>query len=875
MALSSGTKLGPYEIVGPLGAGGMGEVYRAHDTRLDRTVAIKILPPQVATDPVRKQRFEREAKAISSLNHPNICTLHDIGSQDGVDYLVMECVEGETLAKRLAKGAMPLEQVLKYGAQIADALDKAHRAWIVHRDLKPENIMLTATGAKLLDFGLAKPSAPLASLATLTATRQESPVTEQGTIVGTFQYMSPEQVEGKELDGRSDIFSLGSVLYEMLTGQPAFPGKTQLSVASAILEKEPAPISSVKPMTPPAVDHTIRRCMTKDPEERWQTARDLALELKWIAETSSQTRTDVSPATKRQISQGIAWIFAAICLLTMLALARALWLRPAASVQPIRASLLPPPDSSFLPYNFAVSPDGRQLALVALGSDGKTTLWVRALSGSGSQQLNGTEGASSPFWSPDSRQVGFFADGRLKTVDVASSAVQVLCDSYFAWGGTWNREGTIVFGPTLRGPLQSVPASGGTATPVTKKMRQGSVQTDRWPFFLPDGKHFLYFADWSSSADPQGNGIYVGSIDAGPSKLISSELKGNVVFASGHLLYVHGRILMAQPFDEDRLESIGAARPLTGEELEARTSFLMFGFSASQNGVLVFQSVADSASRLVWYDQNGKELGQLPQVGYSDPDLSPDGRFLVVSSDDEHNGKRFLRVVDLQRGTSTRLTETGDEHYPLWSRDGKRIAYRSEGVTGTSYEVPADGSGPPKILLKGDMHAGPQDWSPDGRLLFMTVNEQNSFPSLGIYSPSDQKVQPFVPDGVEAKLSPDGKWVAYTGPGRVILIERFPGHGGRIQLSAGAGTQPRWSHDGRQIFFIEPDRKLIAVSFDPSTGKAGAPRVLFQTRIAAERIANWQYTVAPDGHFLINSLPSNTSAPLTLITGWNASFPRR
>lgn len=872
MRLAPATRLGPYEILQPIGAGGMGEVYRARDTRLERIVAVKILPPHLSSDPVLKQRFEREAKTISSLNHPHICTLYDVGQQDGVDFLVMECVEGEPLSKRLEKGPLPLEQVLKFGAQIADALDKAHRAGVVHRDLKPGNIMITPNGAKLLDFGLAKPAAPASGMTLTAAATQTTPVTQEGMVVGTFQYMSPEQIEGKELDGRSDTFSLGAVLYEMLTGQRAFPGKSQLSVASAILEKEPAPISSLKPLTPPALDHAIHRCLAKDPEERWQTARDLALELKWIAETGSQTRTAVSSATNRQLSQGIAWAFVAVCLLAMLALARALWLRPATNVQPIRASLLPPPNSSFLPYNFAVSPDGRQLAFVALGPDGKTTLWVRALSGSGAQQLNGTEGAISPFWSPDSRQLGFFADRRLKTVDVASSAVQVLCDSYFAWGGSWNHEGTILFGPTLRGPLQRVSASGGTPAPVAKIMRQDSVQTDRWPFFLPDGRHFLYFSDWRGPSDPQGNGIYVGSLDAGQSKLISPELKGNAVFASGHLLYVHGRMLMAQPFDADRLETTGAAIPLSGEELEERTSFWIFGFSASQNGVLVFQSATDSASRLVWYDQNGKELGQLPQVGYKDPDLSPDGRFLAVSSDDDHNGKHFLRVFDLQRGTSTRLTDTGDEHYPLWSRDGKRIAYRSGGVTNETYEVPADGSGPPKILLKADFHAGPQDWSPDGRLLFMTITEQKAFPSLEIYSPSDQRVEPFAVDGAEAKLSPDGKWIAYNGPGSGILVERFPGHGGRIQVSAGVGAQPRWSHDGRQIFFIQPDRKLIAVSFDPNTGTAGPPRVLFQTRIAAERIAQWQYTVAPDGRFLINSLPANTAAPLTLITGWDVSL---
>jgi serine/threonine protein kinase len=843
--------------------------------RLERTVAIKILPAQFCSDSVHKQRFEREAKTISNLNHPHICVLHDIGHRDGIDYLVMECVEGETLAKRLEKGPLPLEQLLKLGAQIADALDKAHRNGVVHRDLKPGNIMLTSGGAKLLDFGLAKLVAPLASLATLTATKRESPVTEQGTIVGTFQYMSPEQVEGKELDGRSDIFSLGAVLYEMVTGQKAFAGKSQLSVASAILEKEPTPISVLKPMTPPVVDHAIRRCLAKDPDDRWQTARDLALEMKWIAEVGPLPGAASPSSTKKQVSPAMAWGFAATCLLALVAIVATLFLRPTVRVQSIRASLLPPPNSSFLPNNFAVSPDGRQLAFVALGSDGKTALWVRALSASGAQQLNGTEGASFPFWSSDSRQIGFFADARLKTVDVASDAVQVLCDALFAWGGTWNRDGTIVFGPDLRGPLYRVPASGGAPAPVTRIVRKGSIQTDRWPFFLPDGKHFLYFADWSSPADPQGDGIYIGSLDAGEGKLVSAELQGNVFFASGHLLYVRARTLMAQPFDTDRLETTGSAIPLTEQELEQRISYAIFGFSVSQNGVLVFQSAADSASRLVWYDQSGKEAGQLPDVGYADPNLSPDGRFLAVSSDDQHNGKHFIRVYDFKRGISTRLTSNGDEHYPVWSRDGKQIAYRTGGIAGDSYEVPSDGSGPPKILLKSDVRAGPQDWSPDGRLMFMTVSDQHPFPSLAVYSPSDHKIEPFAAEGVEAKFSPDGKWVVYVGPGRGILVEPFPGPGRRTQVSTGTAAQPRWSHDGRQIFFIQSDRKLIAVSFDPKTGTASAPRVLFQTRIAAERIANWQYDVAPDGRFIINSLPSNTASPLTLMTGWDAALARR
>jgi serine/threonine protein kinase/Tol biopolymer transport system component len=876
MPLSPGVRLGPYEILDAIGAGGMGEVYRARDTRLERTVAIKILPAHLSCDPIRKQRFEREARTISSLNHPHICVLYDVGQQDGMDYLVMECVEGETLAKRLEKAPLPLDHVLKYGTQIADALDKAHRSGIIHRDLKPSNIMLTPTGAKLLDFGLAKSAAPVVSEATLSAAAtQTTPVTEQGSIVGTFQYMSPEQVEGTEVDARSDIFSFGAVLYEMLLGQRAFPGKSQWSVASAILEKEPVAISTIKPMTPPALDHAIRRCLAKDREERWQTARDLCRELKWVSAGDSQAGATDHLSIRRKLSQVISWGLAAICLLCAIGLFAVLVFRTPPMVQPMRASLLPPPNSSFLPNNFAVSPDGRQLAFVALGSDGKTALWVRALSAFGAQQLNGTEGASFPFWSPDSHQIGFFADARLKTVDVASDAVQVLCDALFAWGGTWNRDGTIVFGPSLRGPLYRVPAGGGTPTPVTRIVRKGSIQTDRWPFFLPDGKHFLYFADWSSPADPQGDGIYIGSLDAGEGKLVSAELQGNVFFASGHLLYVRARTLMAQPFDTDRLETTGSAIPLTEQELEQRISYGIFGFSVSQNGVLVFQSAADSASRLVWYDQSGKEAGQLPDVGYADPNLSPDGRFLAVSSDDQHNGKHFIRVYDLKRGISTRLTSNGDEHYPVWSRDGKQIAYRTGGIAGDCYEVPADGSGPPNILLKSDVRAGPQDWSPDGRLMFMTVSDQLPFPSLAVYSPSDRKIEPFAAEGVEAKFSPDGKWVVYLGPGRGILVEPFPGPGRRTQVSTGTAAQPRWSRDGRQIFFIRSDRKLIAVSFDPKTGKVGAPRVLFQTRIAAERIANWQYDVAPDGRFLINSLPANAASPLTLLTGWDAQLQQR
>ncbi len=470
MALTAGTKLGPYEIQSPLGAGGMGEVYRARDTRLERTVAIKILPAQFSTDSVRKQRFEREAKTISNLNHPHICVLYDVGSQDGVDYLVMECVEGETLAKRLEKGPLPLEQVLKFGTQLSDALDKAHRSGVVHRDLKPGNIMLTPTGAKLLDFGLAKPAAPLASVATLTAAvTQSSPMTEQGAIVGTFQYMSPEQIEGKELDGRSDIFSLGAVLYEMLTGQRAFPGKSQLSVASAILEREPASISTVKPMTPPALDHAIRRCMTKELEKRWQSAGDLARELEWAAESGTQAGVSGQISARSKTRERLAWTFTLVAALIAAGFAFAHFNRPAPQTPVLRSMILPPEGGTFIfngPIGGAfLSPDGRSVAFIA--RVGKVTqLWVRPLDSFAARALPGTEDTSFAFWSPDSRNLGFFAQGKLKRIALTGGPPQALCDADSNRGGSWGRRDVIIFA-RVSGEIQRIPASGGTPQRVT------------------------------------------------------------------------------------------------------------------------------------------------------------------------------------------------------------------------------------------------------------------------------------------------------------------------------------------------------------------------------------------------------------------------
>ena len=848
----------------------MGEVYRARDVRLERTVAIKILPPQFASDPIRKQRFEREAKTVSALSHPHICALYDLGSQDDVNYLVMEYLEGETLAKLLEKGPLPLEQVLKCGIQICDALDKAHRGGVVHRDLKPGNIMLTPTGVKLLDFGLAKSVAPADCVTTLTAAlTQSSEMTEPGAIVGTIPYMSPEQVGGKELDGRSDIFSLGAVLYEMLTAERAFGGKSQFSVASAILEKDPVPISTLKPLTPPALDHAITLCLVKDREERWQTSRDLGLELKWVAEAGSVTRLTPRALSRGKFRERLAWAVAAALVISCMAIPISLMKRVAAPARVLRSSLLPPPGSSFLPYNFAIAPDGSRMAFVALGPDGLTSLWVRGLSSPNAQQLTGTQGGTFPFWSPNSLQLGFFAQGRLKTVDLVNSAVQSLCEAAPGFGGTWNQEGIIVFSPGITGPLYRVSAMGGTPEAVTK-VSPGSGESHHFPVFLPDGKHFLYFVNWSDTPRAHSNGLYAASLGTDAPKLISPDVQGNALFASGNLLYARDRTIVAQPFDTNKLQTTGAALPLTQQEIDRFFDFWQSGFSVSQDGKMLFQSASDAPTRLVWYDATGKEIGQFTETGYEGPQFSRDGRFLAVYSDDEHNGKHFIRIYDLKRGVSARLTDGGNESNPVWSSDSRFIAYRDASLN--IEEVPVDSSGPPRPLVKGT-NVIPCDWSADGQLIYMSIGGGAPFP--GLYSLKDQEATQVAKFGAEAQLSPDGKWIAYVErPTAQIVVQPFPGPGVHIQISQAVGsTQPRWSHNGR-IFFVQPDRKIMVVAFDPANHSASPPQIFARTRIVTTVFGWFQYAVASDDRLLVNSLPADNSSPLTIVTNWTAELKK-
>jgi serine/threonine protein kinase len=868
MSLPSGTRLGPYEILTPLAAGGMGEVYRSRDTRLNRTVAVKVLPAHLATCTEARRRFEREARAISSLNHPHICSLYDIGQQDGIDYLVMEYLEGETLAQRLRKGALSQDQALRYASQILDALDWAHRNGIVHRDLKPGNVMLTRDGAKLLDFGLAKLREVTAPDQTVSMT-----LTREGNIIGTFQYMAPEQLEAKDADQRTDIFAFGAVLYEMLMGRKAFDGQSKASLIAAIMTAEPPSLTKLRPLTSPALERIVRTCLVKAPEARWQSAHDVKLQLLWLQEDAG------SPAEllKRSGWSRVVWGFALVALLCAVVLTLDRFRTGSAPVQTVRASILSS-SNYFLEHtrSFSLCPDGTRLAFVGVGPDGIGRLWVRTFSASSAQQLSGTEGATSPFWSPDSRRVGFFAGGKLKTVDLASAAVRIVCESQSnpnRGGATWARNGTIVFAPFVFGPLYRVLDTGGVPTVVTSLSRKGSGQRHSWPFFLPDDSHFLYSVNESTPEDPQGDGIYVGSLDGSAPKLITSEAYQNAAFASGFLLYAQDRSLRARPFDPDRLQLNGTGISIADQELEEDRAFGHSEFSVSQNGVLVFQAFADSVSRLVWFDRNGKELSQIHEFGYRTPRLSPDGRFVAVSSDDAQNGKFLIRIYDLARGTSARLTEGDDDDFPVWSRDGKTIIYRAiEGQSNYLKQVPLDRSAPPQVLWKGDGFIRHLDCSTHGDVVFTSFGSEG--PSLKVYSAGDQTVVPlpFAP-GAEPRFSPDGRWIAYvqaTGGG--VVVQPYRGSGGRKEISTGNGAQPTWSRDGRQIFYVAPDRKMMAVDFDAKMKSAGAPRVVFQTRIIAPNFVATQYDVSADGGFLINSIPANYSSALTLLTGWTAQL---
>jgi eukaryotic-like serine/threonine-protein kinase len=885
MTLPPGTRLGPYELTAPIGAGGMGEVYRAKDTRLDRTVAVKVLPSHLTSSAESRQRFEREAKTISQLSHPHICALYDVGREGETDYLVMEYLEGDTLAERLAKGPLPLEATLRYGIEIADALEKAHRQGIVHRDLKPGNVMVTKSGVKLLDFGLAKVLAPVSSVTQFTALpTQAVPVTREGSLLGTLQYMAPEQLEGKEADARTDIFAFGAVLYEMATGRKTFSGATQASLIGAILRDEPRSISEVVPLMPRALDRLVKVCLAKDPEDRWQTAQDVGLQLREIARDREHPETAVVRPVRSKASRALPWVVALVALAVGALLGRSALSKKLPRPQVIRSALLPPPNTEF---HFAdansgtpaVSPDGTRVAFSARGADDQILLWVRPLDSLDAFSIRGSSGATYPFWSSDGRSLGFFAQGKLKTVEASASALPVaLAEVEEARGGSWSPNGTIVFSKGYQLPIMRIPASGGSATPATEVKGR---ELSRFPTFLPDGRHFLYNVRVQGEEDA---GIYVGSLDSKTRREILREHTDVAYVPPGYLLFRRGGRLAAVRFDADRLQVVGDPVDLV-ENIDYFAATGRTTFGASERA-LVYSPASDvRLSRLAWFDRTGREVGAVSATGmYVSPRLSPDGRRLAVAAMEQGAVPPDIWVFDTRLGTGTRVPMPFPDLGPIFSPDGKRIFFGNSGEGRWNiFARDVSGAGVPTALLPPTAPRWPRDVSPDGNFLLYKELSAATRGDLKVISLSgDPRPRNFIAsqfDDGEGAFSPDGRWVAYVSDesGRKeVFVASFPDPSQRIRISSDGGIQPRWSRDGQELYFVSKGETIMAVRFDPSTGAPTAPPArLFDAPIsyAFGSHVPLRYDVAPDGRFLIIVRASkDPPPPLVLVLNWQAAL---
>jgi|HubBroStandDraft_1064217.scaffolds.fasta_scaffold04029_4 serine/threonine protein kinase len=885
MGLTSGTKLGPYEIQSPLGAGGMGEVYRAKDTRLDRTVAIKILPTHLSANPEFKQRFEREARTVSSLNHPHICHLYDVGSQDGTDFLVMEFLDGETLAERLRRGALPFPELLKIGMEVAEALEIAHRAGIVHRDFKPGNIMLTKSGTKLMDFGLAKPaslgaagsgSAPLLSAArTMSGPTPVSPLTTAGSIVGTIQYMAPEQIEGKDADARADIFAFGAVLYEMAMGKRAFEGKSQISVASAILEKDPDPISASKPSTPPAFDYLVAACLAKDREDRFQSAHDVRLQLKGISQ-SSQAPAAVAPARSPRTILPRALLAVAALVFVAAGILFYLSQRANAPVLSVRAYIPPPPQTTFRASGFdagpvVVSPDGKTLAFSAVDDKGHTNLWLRPLDAQQATMLPSTEDATTPFWSPDSHYLAFVADRKLKTISVSGGEAQTLTgdDSVYSGCGDWGPDGIILFCRQNFGPISQIAASGGQVSPATR-LNKNEIANDS-PSFLPDGQHFLY----TSGQLSQPTRIKLGVLGKPEQDGIDIAPGGHAAFASDHLLFVRAGHILAQPFNSRTFKLSGDAQTIG----EART------FNVSQNGVLAYHE-SSAESELKLFDRSGNLIGTPgPQAVYSDPRFSPDGKSIAVTIQDQRTGADDIWVLPVASGQPTRITFGPGDYWPVWSPDGKQIAYGVSEDGKFSVRLRSlDGSRPEEVLYRSDVYinGSPIDWSPDGKYLSLDLeSKEGIFSNWILPLTGDRKL--FQPPAAahmtvsqyDGRFSSDGRWLAYfsyeTGRPEIYVVPF--GAGAKTQVSTTGGWNTLFSR-GHELFFVSMGNRLMVAHFATPAGfHVDSIEPLFQLDLP--NFTGISFDASSDAkQFVVQTTDHTKSTSITLLTNWPAALKK-
>ncbi|MDE3179081.1 MAG: serine/threonine-protein kinase [Acidobacteriota bacterium] len=923
-AFGLGTTVAHYRILEKIGVGGMGVVYRAHDSKLNRDVALKVLPEAVAHDAYRMARFEREAQVLASLNHPNVAAIYGLEESSGISALVMELVEGPTLAERLVVGQGPqsgsaarqkshrrdgahgvplqLEEALPIAKQIAEALEYAHEHGIIHRDLKPANIKITPDGTvKVLDFGLAKLARGTGVLpvdheqdaratAMPTASLDPESLTTPGMIMGTAAYMSSEQARGKAVDRRADIWAFGCVLYETLAGKQAFAGDTFSDTLAAVLTKDPD-WSALPAATSAPIQRLIRRCLVKDPKQRLQAIGDARIT---IEETLSGAPQDWSapplvaaPVSDRVWRRALPWAPAVVFLLAAIALAAAYWRTIHAPPSAIISEVLPPAKSAFVVNTQSeaapqLSPDGRRLVFLANGPQGKPLLWVRSLDSTEGRPLEGTENADTPFWSPDGRYVGFIAGGKLKKIAVSGGSPVDLCDAHIGRGGSWSPDGTILFAPDTYTPLYRVPAGGGQPLPVTTLDRARRETGHRWPQFLPDNRHFLYYAV-SPSADS--SGTYVGSLDGGKPKLL---LRGdsNALYTSpGYLLYLRGGTLMAQQFDPGRLklsgDPIAIAPPGSGGGLIAAGRAVV---TASRNGILAFGSGLGAAGwQMQWFERNGKPAGSLGDAKLFDaPRLSPDGKELAAQVGSA------IWVFNLARGVRARLTfDRSTDTGPVWSPDGSKIAFSSmRGGPYQIYEKAANGTGTAQRLLKDNAPEWVDSWSPDGRYIAYERLDPRGETGWGIWMLplfGDKKPFPFIQgpfNDREASYSPDGKWLAYASDesGRwEVYVVAFPQGNGKRQVSAGGGLLPRWRRDGKELFYLSGN-ELMAAGIQEKEGslEIASPQALF-TASVAPGVEWWPYDVAADGKkfIVVSQMTQSSPAPLTLVVNWPALLKKQ
>jgi Tol biopolymer transport system component len=870
MTITAGTRLGAYEVIAHIGAGGMGEVYQAHDTKLGRDVAIKVLPEAFAHDADRLSRFQREAKLLASLNHPNIATIHGLEQSGGTNYLVMELVSGETLQERVKRdGAVPIDEALKIAVQIAEALEAAHEKGIIHRDLKPANVKLTPEGkVKVLDFGLAKAFAGDATTEDLSNSPTLSmAATMQGVILGTAAYMSPEQAKGKAVDKRTDIFAFGCVLYELLTGKPAFHGEDVGDILASVVKTEPA-FDALPANISPSIRVLLQRCLRKDRRQRVPDAAAIRIEIDDVLSGTGPAEPVILQCKSRE---RVAWAAAAVFILTTIALAIAFVLRTSKPLQPMRLSADIGADASLYTEfgaSAVLSPDGSRLALVATGSDQKQRIYVRSVDQLQATALSGTENAGDPFFSPDGQWLGFFADGKLKKVSVQGGAAVTLCDAPNDRGGSWGEDGTIVFTPDNRVALSRVSSAGGTPQPLTMLDTQAGEATQRWPQVLPGGKAVLFTSNTTAGtlAGFEDSDIVVYSTASGQRKTLQHGGFYARYLPSGHVVDMHEGALFAMPFDLKRLEVTGQpALILEGVVTAPVFAGAQFSFSETGNLVYVAGRAADQNVSIYWMDREGKftPLRETPG-GYYNLAFSPDGKRLAL---DIIEGKRSdVWVYEWERDTLTRLTFAGEENmFPTWTPDGQRIVYSSQEKGGAPnlWWIRADGAGAAQRLAESKSPQYADSWRPDGKVLaFDQLNPGTNSDIMTLSIEGDEKSgwkpgepKPFVNsafiEGLSA-FSPDGRWLAYTSNesgSAEVYVRPFPGPGGKWQVSTGSGFMPKWSRNGKELFYRTEDSKIMVVTYT-ATGDsfhAVKPQPWSPGRFTDRGLGEYNFDLHPDG----------------------------